>query len=141
MKDNGLLLAIEEAGGIRSLSRKLGISHNAIRQWKDKIPDHQIIAIEQVTGVPREVLRPDLYRCTEDQKACVTLEPDTKGALVEMREIRAMTDLNRSSARASYDTLAFEMARSIGSIDAKLEFAVAHFDERFDQLEQLIKKA
>jgi hypothetical protein len=61
--------------------------------------------------------------------------------LAELREMKTTLDLDRRNNRAFYDNLAFEMTRSIGSIDAKLEFAVAHFDDRFDQLEQLITKA
>jgi DNA-binding transcriptional regulator YdaS (Cro superfamily) len=59
--NDGLKQAIEKAGGLRALARKLGLAHTSVLQWK-KVPDHQIIAIERVTGVPREILRPDLYR-------------------------------------------------------------------------------
>jgi DNA-binding transcriptional regulator YdaS (Cro superfamily) len=58
--DRGLQLAIAAAGSMRKLGDKLGISAQAIQQWK-QIPAHQIIAVERVTGIPREKLRPDLY--------------------------------------------------------------------------------
>lgn len=61
--------------------------------------------------------------------------------LAELCEMKVTLDLDRRNARASFDNLVFEMARSIGSIDVRLDFVVAHFDDRFDQLEQLIKKA
>jgi DNA-binding transcriptional regulator YdaS (Cro superfamily) len=61
MRDTGLLLAIEAAGGIRPLARKLGIDHTSILQWK-QIPATRLIAVEAATGVDREILRPDLYR-------------------------------------------------------------------------------
>lgn len=61
--------------------------------------------------------------------------------LIEMREIRLMIDFNRSSVHATYDRLAIEIARTVGKMETKLESIVAHFDDRFDQLEQLIKKA
>ena len=59
--DEGLEAAITAAGGMRALARKLGISHQAILQWR-KIPAERVIEIETVTNVPREILRPDLYR-------------------------------------------------------------------------------
>jgi len=60
-REPGLLRAIETAGGISALARKLGISQAALSKWR-RVPSHQIVAIERVTGVPREELRPDLYR-------------------------------------------------------------------------------
>jgi DNA-binding transcriptional regulator YdaS (Cro superfamily) len=56
----GKKLAIEAAGGVRALGRKIGLSHSAILFWP-KIPAERVVQIERVTGVPREKLRPDLY--------------------------------------------------------------------------------
>jgi DNA-binding transcriptional regulator YdaS (Cro superfamily) len=57
----GLKEAIERAGSQVKLAKLLGISHQALNQWED-VPVHHIVAIERATGVPRERLRPDLYR-------------------------------------------------------------------------------
>ena len=57
----GLTRAIEKAGSMGKLARLLGISQQAVSQWRE-VPTRHIIAIEHATGVPREVLRPDLYR-------------------------------------------------------------------------------
>jgi DNA-binding transcriptional regulator YdaS (Cro superfamily) len=57
----GLTRAIETAGSMGKLARILGISQQAVSQWRE-VPTRHIIAIERATGVPREVLRPDLYR-------------------------------------------------------------------------------
>jgi hypothetical protein len=57
----GLKEAVERAGGIVKLAKRLGLSHQAVYYWKE-VPSRHIIAIEQATGVPREKLRPDLYR-------------------------------------------------------------------------------
>lgn len=54
----------------------------------------------------------------------------------ELREIKTTADLDRRNGRAMYDNLAAEMSRAIGAVDAKLEIAVAHLDERLDVLEQ-----
>jgi DNA-binding transcriptional regulator YdaS (Cro superfamily) len=59
--NDGLRLAIEAAGGMGQLGRKLGISAQAVQQWR-RVPAHQIVAVEKATGIPREELRPDLYR-------------------------------------------------------------------------------
>jgi DNA-binding transcriptional regulator YdaS (Cro superfamily) len=61
MRDPGLRKAIEAAGSRSELARRLGISQQAVSQWRT-IPPRQIVAVEQATGVPREELRPDLYR-------------------------------------------------------------------------------
>jgi len=75
--DIGLKIAIRAAGGVRSLARKLGISHNAICQW-DRVPYNWLITVEKVTGVPRDKLRPELfqeYKRTKHPKQLKQLEP------------------------------------------------------------------
>jgi DNA-binding transcriptional regulator YdaS (Cro superfamily) len=63
---DGLKQAISVAGSIGKLGRILGISQQAISKWR-WVPARHIIAVERATGVPREVLRPDLYRDTPVQ--------------------------------------------------------------------------
>jgi DNA-binding transcriptional regulator YdaS (Cro superfamily) len=58
--NTGLQKALEIMGSYTALAAELGIDRNAIRRWHD-VPDHWIIKIEHLTGVPREELRPDLY--------------------------------------------------------------------------------
>ena len=49
-------------GGYGKVAKALGIaSHSVVMRWK-KIPDHHLTALEKATGIPREQLRPDLYR-------------------------------------------------------------------------------
>jgi DNA-binding transcriptional regulator YdaS (Cro superfamily) len=62
--DPGLQLAIDTAGGARALARLLGIRHQTFTDWK-RIPAGRILQIEAATGIPRERLRPDLYRRKE----------------------------------------------------------------------------
>jgi DNA-binding transcriptional regulator YdaS (Cro superfamily) len=57
----GLERAINAAGSLRKLAKLLKIQPSAVRKWRN-VPDHRIIEIEKKTGVPREKLRPDLYR-------------------------------------------------------------------------------
>jgi DNA-binding transcriptional regulator YdaS (Cro superfamily) len=56
----GIGAAIAAAGGMRQLAEKLGITSQAILQWK-LVPVERLIEIERVTGVDRAVLRPDLF--------------------------------------------------------------------------------
>jgi DNA-binding transcriptional regulator YdaS (Cro superfamily) len=72
MKSHGLKAAINAAGSLRSLARLLGITHQAIMQW-DKVPAERMLQIEEVTGVARERLRPDLYRIPQQDAANETI--------------------------------------------------------------------
>ena len=60
-RPSGLSKAIKAAGGLSSLARLLDITPQSIIKWR-KIPRKRIVAIEQLTGVPREQLAPELYR-------------------------------------------------------------------------------
>jgi DNA-binding transcriptional regulator YdaS (Cro superfamily) len=59
--DPGLRRAIEAVGSISQLARLLGMSQQAVSEWR-RVPAHRIRQVEAVTGIPREKLRPDLYR-------------------------------------------------------------------------------
>jgi DNA-binding transcriptional regulator YdaS (Cro superfamily) len=59
--DEGLRLAIEKAGSMRQLAFALGIGSPALWEWK-RVPAHRLLQVEAVTKIPREKLRPDLYR-------------------------------------------------------------------------------
>ncbi len=62
MKHPGVKAAIEAAGGIRRLAALLGMkNHQPILRWK-QIPTNRLLQIEDRLGIPREQLRPDLYR-------------------------------------------------------------------------------
>jgi len=53
-------LAASKVGGIVKLSEKLGLSRGAVSLWK-RVPPHHVLEVERLSGVPREILRPDLY--------------------------------------------------------------------------------
>ena len=61
MRDKGLDLAINAAGGVTELARRLGISQPSVSNWT-RVPAERVLLIEQLTGVSRAVLRPDLYQ-------------------------------------------------------------------------------
>lgn len=58
-RDPGLLTAIEAAGGLRALARKLGRTHQALGKWRT-VPRCEVFAIAAASGVDAEILRPDL---------------------------------------------------------------------------------
>ncbi|MHB0772471.1 molecular chaperone TorD family protein [Bradyrhizobium sp. 5.13L] len=60
MRDDGLDRAIDAAGGIAQLARKIGISQPSVSNWT-RVPAQRVIAVETATGVSRSDLRPDLY--------------------------------------------------------------------------------
>jgi len=59
-KTEALRRAIEAAGGLSKLAEPLGITAQAVSQW-DEVPPRRVLAVERVSGIPREELRPDLY--------------------------------------------------------------------------------
>ncbi len=78
MRDAGLNRAIEAAGGITELARKIGVAQPSISNW-NRVPAAPVIAIEAATRVSRELLRPDLY-CTTAAGAAVVDPVDTARA-------------------------------------------------------------
>jgi DNA-binding transcriptional regulator YdaS (Cro superfamily) len=60
MTDSGLSKAIERAGNASALARALNITPAAVLQWR-RVPTSRVLEVEQITGVPREQLRPELY--------------------------------------------------------------------------------
>ncbi|RXG98177.1 molecular chaperone TorD family protein [Bradyrhizobium zhanjiangense] len=60
MRDDGLDRAIDAAGGIAQLARKIGISQPSVSNWT-RVPAQRVVAVEIATGIPRNDLRPDLY--------------------------------------------------------------------------------
>ena len=65
MSDPGLEQAIRAVGGITELARRIGISQPSVSNWS-RVPADRVLAVESVTGIARELLRPDLYRQPED---------------------------------------------------------------------------
>jgi DNA-binding transcriptional regulator YdaS (Cro superfamily) len=67
-KDKGLAKAIKATGGVRALARALGMDHATILRWT-RVPYERVLDVEQVTGVPREELRPELHRRSRSARA------------------------------------------------------------------------
>jgi TorA maturation chaperone TorD len=66
MRDPGLDQAINAAGGVGALARKIGISQPSVSNWT-RVPAERVLLVESTTGIDRAVLRPDLYGTAEPQ--------------------------------------------------------------------------
>jgi TorA maturation chaperone TorD len=60
MRDSGLDRAIQVAGGVAELARRIGIRQPSVSNWS-RVPAERVAAVEAATGVSRVHLRPDLY--------------------------------------------------------------------------------
>lgn len=58
------LSAVERAaaavGSKSELARRLGVKVQSIQQWH-RIPAERVLQVEEITGIARHKLRPDLY--------------------------------------------------------------------------------
>jgi TorA maturation chaperone TorD len=61
MRDPGVNEAIRAAGSVSELARRLGISQPSVSNWT-RIPADRVVAVEEATGVGRNLLRPDLFQ-------------------------------------------------------------------------------
>jgi DNA-binding transcriptional regulator YdaS (Cro superfamily) len=52
--------AADRIGGLSELARRLGVKHPTFYKWS-RVPAERVLQIEQITGVSRHDLRPDLY--------------------------------------------------------------------------------
>jgi hypothetical protein len=59
-RDAALLDAIAAIGSQSELARQLDISRAAVCHWQ-RVPLRHLRRIAELTGIPRERLRPDLY--------------------------------------------------------------------------------
>lgn len=59
MEKTPLQRAIEVCGSPAELARRVGVTAQAVSQWR-QIPARRVRKVSEVTGIPREQLRPDL---------------------------------------------------------------------------------
>lgn len=62
-KETPLEKAINIAGNQVILAEQLGVTPQAVQQWKknNKVPAERVISVERLTGVSRHDIRPDIY--------------------------------------------------------------------------------
>jgi len=66
--DTALEQAIAKAGNSVELARSLGITSQAISQWR-RVPATRVLDVERLTKISRHDLRPDLYPRTDEVAA------------------------------------------------------------------------
>lgn len=59
-KDPVIAVAADRCGGVVKLSLMLGLSRAAVALWH-RVPAERVLQVEKITGVPRHLLRPDVY--------------------------------------------------------------------------------
>lgn len=57
---DALTRAKNAAGGPSALAKKLGLKPQGVSQWT-QVPAKHALAVEELTGVSRHDLRPDIY--------------------------------------------------------------------------------
>ena len=67
-RDPILKHAFKKAETARRLAGLLGISPQAVSQWR-RCPAERVLEVEHFTGVARHTLRPDLYPAPSDIQA------------------------------------------------------------------------
>lgn len=58
------ITSYRRANGIRleDLGKALGVGRATVCKWeKKRVPAERVLHVERVTGIPRSLLRPDLY--------------------------------------------------------------------------------
>jgi DNA-binding transcriptional regulator YdaS (Cro superfamily) len=66
--DPGLLAAVKAAGNFARLAEAVNTTIQNVWQWH-RVPAGRVLDVEHATGVPREVLRPDLYAAPRPKRA------------------------------------------------------------------------
>ena len=63
--DKALVQALQIAGGRAKLAAALGCTRQTIYTW-NSVPPGRVLAVSRATGIPRSVLRPDIYPPEEE---------------------------------------------------------------------------
>lgn len=58
---NGMDLIRAKRGRLAEVAHGLGLTRAAVVKWQ-QVPAERVVQIERITGIPREKLRPDLFR-------------------------------------------------------------------------------
>lgn len=57
-----------ERGRLSKLATAMNVTASAVAQW-DKVPAERIGQVSQVTGIPQQQLRPDLFEVASEVQA------------------------------------------------------------------------
>ena len=51
---------VARGGGPTKLGKAIGLAHSSVVCWK-RVPISHVRPVEELTGIPRHILRPDVY--------------------------------------------------------------------------------
>jgi DNA-binding transcriptional regulator YdaS (Cro superfamily) len=60
LQKEGVARAVMAVGTFSELARRLGTSRQAVQKWA-RVPEARVEQVARITGVPKHILRPDLY--------------------------------------------------------------------------------
>lgn len=60
--------AVRERMPLSWLAKRIGVTRGAIAQW-DKVPAERMGDVSRATGIPLEVLRPDIFEAAKASEA------------------------------------------------------------------------
>lgn len=61
---------------LEALAERIGVHKSTILRWETRVvplPVDRLAAISEVTGIPREELRPDIFLAMSDRTSTITL--------------------------------------------------------------------
>lgn len=119
----GLKIALRIAGGAGVLGPALGISRQAIRFWK-QIPAERVLQVEEITDIPRHVLRPDLY--PRSYGAPVNL---SEGAMEYVRFVLDRTGLAPSALAAGAGISSTTLTRPLNGTGHTFALAISTLEK------------
>jgi DNA-binding transcriptional regulator YdaS (Cro superfamily) len=65
--DEGFHKVLTRVKSRSALATALGINRQAVSKW-DRVPAERVMEVEAVTGIPRSVIRPDIYPPERERK-------------------------------------------------------------------------
>lgn len=126
-------MAAERIGGVPRLAKRIGVTRQAIYQWRE-VPVERIAEISAATGIARSELRPDLYALSDDEVAgrlgrlraaasadLETLRADRHEWLNAQVDALRRNDWSVIDVAALADLVSEVRAREEGDIERRLE--------------------
>jgi hypothetical protein len=62
--------ALREKGfSLNGLAKAMGVDQTTATRWQRRVPAERVLDVERLTGIPREVLRPDIFSKSTSPKS------------------------------------------------------------------------
>lgn len=62
--NDGMTILRSQRGLLSKVASDLNLTRAAVGKW-ERVPAERVVEVERITGIPREQLRPDLYRVSD----------------------------------------------------------------------------